>query len=139
MKMSCRKCWRWHFQDPKLKIFCGSMPPEPPRLDHLLHYNFSSPCEHIFKISCYTPALWFNPRAILLFSQIHNLILLRPIYIYWVIVCHVKCWCKPKQSALDSYSIGKFYQCIHAPTRYCKLPLISPGHIQVRKGFWMGL
>ena len=23
--------------------------------------------------------------------------------------------------------------------KYCKLPLISPGLIQVRKGFWVGL
>ena len=99
--MSCEKCWRWHFQDPKLKIFWGSMPPEPPRLDHLLHYNFSFPCEHIFKISCYASALWFNLSAILLISQIHNLILLHTIYIYLVIVCHFRCWCKPKQSALD--------------------------------------
>ena len=25
--MSCRKCRRWHFRDPKFKIFCGELPP----------------------------------------------------------------------------------------------------------------
>ena len=36
-----------------LKIFWGSMPPDPTRLCHLCHYNFSSMHVCIFKISCY--------------------------------------------------------------------------------------
>ena len=36
-----------------LKIFWGSMPPDPTRLCHLCHYNFSSMHVCVFKISCY--------------------------------------------------------------------------------------
>ena len=36
-----------------LKIFWGSMLPDPTRLCHLCHYNFSSMHVCVFKISCY--------------------------------------------------------------------------------------
>ena len=48
-----------------LKIFWGSMPPDPTRLCHLCHYSFSSMHVCIFKISCYMYAChgtWWHPR-----------------------------------------------------------------------------
>ena len=58
LKMSCGKCWKWHFRDPKSTNFSGgeSLPSIPtPRLGRLRDYNVSSPRAYSFKTSRYAP------------------------------------------------------------------------------------
>ena len=54
LKMSCRKCRKWYFGDPKFKHFQGVCSPPPPRdptcLENFLCSNFSSLAE-TFQIS----------------------------------------------------------------------------------------
>ena len=52
-KMSCRKCRRWYFREPKFKHYLGEACPQTTRgLGRLRRANF--PPAGTFKISCYS-------------------------------------------------------------------------------------